>query len=219
MAVSSHARTRDVIVIGGGPAGSATATWLARRGCDVLLVDRVRFPRPKPCAEYFSPGTVAAMERLGALDQLGAGVGRALRGMQLRAPNGACHLLEYHDAREGLAVPRETLDLALLDLARSSGVQVVERLRVTDLQVERGVMRGITGYDAHGRPLTRRARLIVGADGAHSVVATRLGLRRARRWPRRLGLTAHLERVGWPEQYGEMHVGRRGYVGLAPLGA
>src|SRR5215213_5747523 len=109
MAVSSHARTRDVIVVGGGPAGSATATWLARRGCDVMLVDRARFPRPKPCAEYFSPGTVAALARLGALDRLGAETGRVLRGMQLRAPSGARCLLQYHDARAGLAVPRETL--------------------------------------------------------------------------------------------------------------
>ena len=45
----------EVIVVGGGPAGSTAAHLLARAGCDVLLLDRARFPRDKPCSEYLSP--------------------------------------------------------------------------------------------------------------------------------------------------------------------
>jgi len=45
----------DVLVVGGGPAGSSVATFLARKGVDVRVVDRAHFPRPKPCAEYLSP--------------------------------------------------------------------------------------------------------------------------------------------------------------------
>ena len=61
----------DVAIIGAGPAGSATAAHLACAGFDVLLLDRARFPRPKPCAEYVSPGAVDALRRLGALDASG----------------------------------------------------------------------------------------------------------------------------------------------------
>ena len=214
--------SHDVVVVGAGPAGSATAARLASDGWDVLLVDRARFPRPKPCAEYLSPGAVAALRRLGAFAHLDARAGRTLRGMELRAPNGACYLLEYRaavGAHLGLALPRETLDAALVELARARGARVAERVRVTDLQLEHGALRGILGRDGRGNLVAPRARLVVGADGAHSIVATRLGLRTERRWPRRLGLVAHLDGVRWPEEYGEMHVGRRGYVGVAPLGA
>ena len=45
----------EVIVVGGGPAGAATAWSLSREGADVLVLDRARFPRDKICAEYLSP--------------------------------------------------------------------------------------------------------------------------------------------------------------------
>jgi flavin-dependent dehydrogenase len=60
------------------------------------------------------------------------------------------------------------------------------------------------------------ARLVVGADGVNSVVARGTGAGRAVIWPRRLGLAAHIENVAWPEDYGQMLVSRRGYVGVAP---
>jgi flavin-dependent dehydrogenase len=61
------------------------------------------------------------------------------------------------------------------------------------------------------------ADLVVGADGLHSVVARAVGVSRAAHWPWRLGLVAHFGGVDWPEDYGQMLVGRHGYVGVAPL--
>ena len=57
----------EVIVAGGGPAGAATAARLAGEGVDVLVLDRASFPREKACAEFLSPGAVAALDRLGVL--------------------------------------------------------------------------------------------------------------------------------------------------------
>src|SRR5438445_12787065 len=81
----------DAVVVGAGPAGSATALRLARAGAAVLLLDRARFPRHKPCSEYLSPETVRL---LGALDgdALAAVLARTparLYGMRVVAPDGA----------------------------------------------------------------------------------------------------------------------------------
>ena len=227
---------RDVVVVGAGPAGSVTATLLAEAGHDVLVLDRARFPRAKPCSEYTGPGSEAVLARLGLLDEVGRGLGRRLRGMELHAPDGGRYLIEYHDragARSGLALPRAELDAALLRTARARGVEVREQFRVTAVQLADGSVRpdpgrtsapaepavsGVVGHDAAGRPSAITARLVVGADGRHSVVARALGLARSVRWPRRLGLVTHYRGVPWPADRGEMRVGRRGYVGVAPLG-
>src|SRR5687767_9687086 len=60
----------DVLVVGGGPAGSATAAFLAGAGHSVLIVDRAAFPRDKACSEYMSPEAVRILARLGVLEQL-----------------------------------------------------------------------------------------------------------------------------------------------------
>jgi flavin-dependent dehydrogenase len=210
----------DVIVVGGGPAGSASACFLAEQGKRVLLVDAARFPRRKACAEYISPGGAAILKRLGALERIQlTGAGRWLRGMQIQAPSGERHLVEYRPAadgevRYGLSVSRLVLDAALVDLARDQGAEVREGFRVRDVWREAsGRVRGIVGPS--GEPI--EADLVVGADGLHSTVARAAGVRRNAGWPRRLGLVAHWEGVDWPEDFGRVLVGPRDYVGVAPL--
>jgi len=209
----------DVIVVGGGPAGSASACFLAERGKRVLVVDAAKFPRRKACAEYVSPGGVAILERLGVLTRINQETsGRWLRGMRIRAPSGECHLVEYGDSvngdrRSALSVSRLVLDSALVDEARRRGVEVRENYRVHDVWLTRQRARGVIG--ASGERL--EAELVVGADGLHSIVAKALGVRGVPGWPRRLGLVAHWAGVDWPEDYGWMLVGPRDYVGVAPL--
>ena len=209
----------DVIVVGGGPAGSTTACLFAEQGKRVLLADAARFPRRKACAEYISPGGAAILERLGVLARLqSVGAYRWLRGMQIQATSGACHMVEYRDTRAsrvryGLSVSRLVLDLALLDEARARGAEVREGFRVNDVWLRSGRVVGVIG------PAGERleADLVVGADGLQSIVARTLGVRRLSAWPRRVGLVAHWENVDWPEDYGRMLIGQRDYIGVAPL--
>ncbi len=212
----------DVLVVGGGPAGSSLAFALARRGVDVLLADRARFPRPKPCAEYLSPEASRVLDAMGALGRVERSGAAALSGVRVRAPNGlviAGDFVARHGFRayadRGLSVRREVLDEILFDCARASGARVVEGLRITDLV--RDSSGRVTGAkQGTGEPI--RARFTIGADGLRSIVARRLGLARATRWPRRLALVTHYTGVREVGEQGEMHVERDGYVGIADVG-
>ncbi len=184
----------------------------------MLLLDAARFPRTKPCAEYVSPGGVAILDRLGALERIeSADSHRWLRGMQLEAPRGARHLIQYRasdgNPRRGLCVSRLVLDAALLEGARALGVEVREGFRVRRPWTEEGRVRGVVGPDVE----RLAADLVIGADGLHSVIARGIGARRSALWPRRLGLVAHWDHVDWPDDFGHMLVGPHGYVGIAPL--
>lgn len=214
----------EVLVIGGGPAGSSVAFALARAGVDVLLVDRARFPRPKPCAEYLSPQASRILADMGALDAIEESGAAALAGIRVRAPNGAVIAGDFAGAHRfrgfsdrGLSVRREVLDAILVDRARVAGATVVEGVRVTNVTREHDGSPVVQTL-ARGRAGDIRARLVVGADGLRSVVARRVGLAKALRWPRRLALVTHYDGVGEIGEHGEMHVERDGYVGIADVG-
>ena len=216
----------DVIIAGGGPAGASTAFHLARRGVRVTVVDRARFPRFKPCAECLSPQASRLLDDMGALPEV-EHRGVWLRGMVVRAPNGAVARGDYAAAHgfrpwrtAGLSIRREILDEVLLARARAAGARVVEATRVTDvLRDGNGAVRGVALQDREGGAGEAGARLVVGADGLRSVIARRLGLWRRARWPNRLSLVAHYEGVREMGDYGEMHIERDGFVGIADVGA
>jgi menaquinone-9 beta-reductase len=215
----------DVLVVGGGPAGSSVATFLARAGVDVRVVDRAHFPRPKPCAEYLSPEASRLLEAMGALERVERSGAAQLTGISVRAPSGAVikgDFIASHGFRgfrdRGLSVRRELLDAILLDCAREAGARVSEGVRVID--VVRDAAKRVVGVQTliDGRAGEIRARLVIAADGLRSVIARRLELAHALRWPRRLALVTHYTGVSQIGDHGEMHVERDGYVGIADVG-
>jgi menaquinone-9 beta-reductase len=216
-------RTTDVVVVGAGPAGAATAILLAERGFAVALLDKARFPRPKICGEYLSPEASRVLDRLGVLktvDQAGA---QPLRGMRIVAPDGT--VLDgayptsglwrgYRD--HALAIPREALDRILVERARSLPVEVMERHRVTGLLADSGQVVGVKVQDPAGEALEIRARLVVGADGRSSVVAASLGLVRPHRL-RRMALVQHVRGLDGLTDRGEIYVDPPDYAILNPV--
>ena len=216
----------QVIVVGGGPAGSATAFFLARAGVDVLLLDRARFPRDKPCSEYMSPQASRILDDMGLLPRIEEAGAAALGGMRVRAPNGTTFNGRYADVAgyrgyrdRGLALRRTILDQMLLSRARDVGAAVREGAHVTALtHAMNGRVTGVEVRDAKGGSHTLSASIVIGADGLRSIVSRRLGLAATRRAQRRLALVTHYANVDAMTDSGEMHVEHDGYIGLADVG-
>lgn len=208
---------RDVVVVGGGPAGAAAATFLRQRGRDVLLLDEARFPRDKVCGEGVSPEAWRLLAAMGALARVERLQPWPLRGMRLTAPDGTCFEGRYVGSeRPGFATRRQALDHALLEAARDAGAEVREETRVSGLVVESGNVTGVIASGPRGEE-TLRARLVVGADGRRSVVARQLGLLREHRSLRKFAVRGYWEGMAGLGEIGEMHVGGGGYCGVAPL--
>ena len=208
----------DVVVVGAGPAGSATALLLAKAGVKVLLLDRAHFPREKPCSEYLSPESTRVLERLGpeVLAAVEAAAPAHLRGMRVVAPSGAGVTGRFETF--SYALPRTRFDTILRGAAEAAGAEVREGVKVEEVLYDAGAVAGVVARNlAAGSREPVRAKVVVGADGLRSIVARRLG-KVIRTAPYRIAFTAHVADVRDVRDLGEMHVGQRGYVGLGPIG-
>ncbi|MGH7025357.1 MAG: NAD(P)/FAD-dependent oxidoreductase [Caulobacteraceae bacterium] len=188
----------DVIVVGGGPAGSVMAWSLASRGVNVAILERAVFPREKVCGDFVEPGGLRILEAMGCLDTLDEPAqiakARVYFGPRL-AYQGA---IPYYETGEGLRrhgyiVPRHILDTRLQECARAAGAVVFEGCEAGGIGRADGRMQ-VAARQA-GKELSLTAPLVIGADGAESIVARTFGLRGADR--RHIGLSqrAYVEGV------------------------
>lgn len=171
---SAEGPSNTVIVVGAGPAGSAAALALRRAGAEVVLLERARFPRDKVCGDVLLPSAREALAALGLpLEELRR---KAVlcTGSRYVTPRGRQISGEFRDAA-GRAEPwwmvkRVELDAWLARSAVAAGAQLREGAVVSKLWREAGRLRGVVlegGAHVEGS-------LVIGADGAASVVAREL---------------------------------------------
>jgi len=208
----------DVVVVGAGPAGSIAAMLLARAGARVRLIDRETFPRAKLCGDTVNPGTLAILRRLRA----SAGVeerGLRIDGMVVTGERGIAIEGRYPHGLHGRALLRRELDWQLLQQAVDAGAMFEPGVAVRGPLVEANGTRRVTGVVLDGRRAERRltARVTIAADGRRSTIAFGLGLARHPARPRRWAVGAYYQNVTGSTTFGEMHVRRGRYIGVAPL--
>ena len=158
---------------------------LARRGLRVLVVDRARFPSDTVSTHILHPLGVAALQRWGLM--------RAVAG----CPPIDTYYVDFGpismtgapgtpDSPVAYAPRRTDLDAVLVEGAAAAGVEIRQGFTVTEVLVEDDRVVGIRGRDSGGGTVTERARVVIGADGLHSIVAETVRPEEYRERPRLL---------------------------------
>jgi len=203
--------SHEVVIVGGGPGGSALGALLARRGVSTLILDRSTFPRPKPCAGMLSPFGVEAVRAVFGDD--------ALRRATITTSTG-CRMF-YHDqpvadwegTDQAVFADWAEMDAQFLSVARAEGCSVAEGDAVVEVDPTGPSVRLASGREERGA-------VLVGADGAQSVVyrAVRRGGTRRRR--RAFGLVADVpvEQLSDPAMRDACRRVPHIYFGLLPWG-
>lgn len=167
----------DAIVVGARCAGSPLSMLLARMGYRVLLVDRATFPSDTISTQYIWLAGTACLNRWGLLDRLRATNCPAVR--EVGIDLGVFSLKGTPPPSDGVTemfCPRRTiLDKLLVDAAAEAGAEVEQAFTVTGLVSSNGRVTGIRGHRRNSAEIEESAKMVIGADGRHSVVASAVG--------------------------------------------
>jgi len=188
----------DLLVVGGGPGGLATALYARALGLSVIVAEPRETPIDKACGEGLMPAGLRELAALG-VDP----AGRTLRGIAYT--DGGRRVEAGFRTGPGRGVRRTTLQSALASRAKEVGTSWIS-VRVTAMSQDRA------GVTAAGL----RARYLVAADGLHSAVRRSVGIRTTSGWPRRVGLRSHFRVAPWSD-FVEVHWSPMGEAYVTPV--
>jgi len=178
----------SVLVVGGGPAGSAAAYWLARDGHDVTVVEKKEYPRDKTCGDGLTPRAVLQLQEMGF--DFDVAEFHLITGLRSYAGNDLMLELPWPEHSRfpswGGVIRRRDLDAQVANLAEKQGVRIMEKTLATPT-IEDGVLTGVTlAHDGVEEILTPEVTII--ADGSMNRFGRELGSERRRDYP--MGLAA-----------------------------
>ncbi|MBQ11106.1 MAG: tryptophan halogenase [Planctomyces sp.] len=179
--MTSHDQSPDVVVIGGGPAGSTAATMLARQGVSVLLLERETFPR-EHVGESLLPASIPVLEELGVLPAVEAAGFLTKWGATMvwgSDPSPWSWYFRETNQRNphSYQVWRPQFDQLLLENSRAHGVDVREGHRVVEVLWDDGKTTGVRYQADSGETGTVQCRYVVDASGQTGLLARGLNLR------------------------------------------
>jgi flavin-dependent dehydrogenase len=176
----------DAIVIGARCGGSPTAMLLARAGYRVLLVDKATFPSDTMSTHLLHPPAVAALGRWGILERLEATGCPPVTTYDFDfGPVSIAGSPRPVDGEARAFAPRRTvLDALLVEAAVAAGAELRDAFSVDEVLFDDGRVSGIGGHARGGARVSERARVVIGADGMHSLVARAVRATRYHEVPR-----------------------------------
>jgi len=211
----------DVIIAGGGPAGTSAAIHLALGGACVLLAEQKKFPRPKLCGEFISPECLAHFERLGVFQQMAAARGADLGETVFYARGGSNVSIPsswFGSGTNALGLSRAEMDERLLRRAAEAGVTVLEESQVVGLNFAGDQVTGVR-CKTGGEERAYFAPVTIDATGRARVLARRLPGEAlgssAKRPASMVAFKAHVENAAIAPGACEIYFYRGGYGGLS----
>jgi flavin-dependent dehydrogenase len=184
----------DVLVIGGGPAGSTMASFLAKKGHSVTVLERARFPR-EHVGESMLPFCYRVFEELGILEEMKSRFVRkpGVRFIDVDGTTNTAWCFNRHITDESnlsFQVVRSEFDDVLLRHSESLGARVFEETRVVNVELGEGDERSVvTASQANGTTTTFGARFVVDASGRDTFMSNRLGTKTAHKELERTALS------------------------------
>lgn len=210
-------RSFDVVIVGAGPAGSATAIVLARLGYEVALVDKKVFPREKLCGDFINPINWTIFRDLGVEDRVLAEPHGDVTGFRVTGASGREAEADFRsgDCQRsiGLGLRRATLDRLLMQRAAELGATTRLGCRIEK------ILKTGQGWQIETLDESWRTKFLIGADGRNSWVARQLGLTRsAAVQGRSVGFQVRLRSAGAIGGQIAVHLFPGGYAGVVGLG-
>ncbi|NOQ73876.1 MAG: geranylgeranyl reductase family protein [Crocinitomix sp.] len=205
----------DVLIVGGGPAGSGLAFHLASKGIKVTVVESAVFPRDKICGDGVSPIALAELDKMGitGADEFEKAneinkVGLFLKDDKVFIDLSKPDYLPYH-AR---IIPRIELDNWIYEAAKKAGATFIQGTTVTEYTTSENA--AVVSLKSGDKTFKLKTKLLVGADGANSTIARQLHGRKPKDDYQLLGLRAYYDNVNGPNDRVDIYFNEDGFPGI-----
>jgi menaquinone-9 beta-reductase len=226
----------DVVIVGGGPSGSACAYWLAQAGWSVCLIEKKHFPREKTCGDGLTPRSVYQLAEMG-LEGIVAANGHKYKGLR-GFGFGASLDMNWPEhpvfPNYGYTITRFNLDGLVAENAEKSGADILNGAEALDLldatSDANGGLTSAAGVVVKDKDTDAtaeiRGRYLIAADGQNSRLGRELGVVRNRQWPMGMALRGYYTSDRHDEPWIDSHLDIRdisgdvvpGYGWVFPLG-